>query len=451
MSDGDDETTESDGSETEADEQETVESETGEETALSANTLQSRLEDAEEDLEAAETEDDLDEVEAKLDAIEEDIEAADLPEPDEDDEDDDDPREELETQLSDLRDELESQRGPYAQDVIDEIEDVRGTVEDTRWTEQGEREVAEAVESFVGAANDALGSDVALDSQSSAAAADALGRVVESVEGADLDADDDEETIASLLEATDELSTGIDDAQAFDDLEINEQLAYEGFYDVLGHYKDYPPEWAALKEHEQQGNVEMVLLALDKLGSEFMEEHCMETLIRMGDPAAFEEMHQRSQKRNKPAIRALGKMGSGAEGAVETLVEYVDADSDPGLQKVTFRALGEIGDERATQPLANKLEMDNDIVRPHAVRALGLLGDTRAVEPLIDTLTNDEDDSVRASAAWALRQIGTEKALEAAAERSDDRSFLVQDEAGRANDALDHGQSEAADTSGTAD
>jgi HEAT repeat protein len=95
--------------------------------------------------------------------------------------------------------------------------------------------------------------------------------------------------------------------------------------------------------------------------------------------------------------------------------------------------------------------MDNDIVRPHAVRALGLLGDTRAIEPLIDTLTNDEDDSVRASAAWALRQIGTEKALEAAAERSDDRSFLVQDEAGRANDALDHGQSEAADTSGTAD
>ncbi|MFC6726681.1 HEAT repeat domain-containing protein, partial [Halobium palmae] len=215
---------------------------------------------------------------------------------------------------------------------------------------------------------------------------DALDDSAQAVEDADLDADDDADTIAALLEATDELATGIDDAQAFDDLAVREQLAYEGFYDVLGHYKDYPVEWSALKEHEQRGNVGMVLLALDSLGSEFMEDHCMETLIRMGDPAAFDEMHQRAQKRNKPAIKALGKMGSGAEDAVETLMEYVDADKDPGLQKVTFRALGEIGDDRATQPLADKLEMDNEIVRPHAARALGLLGDTRAVKPLTEML-----------------------------------------------------------------
>jgi HEAT repeat protein len=167
-----------------------------------------------------------------------------------------------------------------------------------------------------------------------------------------------------------------------------------------------------------------------------MERHCMETLIRMGDSEAFEEMHALAQRRDKRAIEALGKMGDGASGAVETLVEYVDADSDPGLQKVTLKALGEIGDDEAVQPIANKLVMDNDNVRPQVARALGLLGDARAVEPLADALSDDDSDAVRAAAAWALRQIGTEAALEAAAEHAGDRSFLVQSEAEAARDAL---------------
>ena len=114
----------------------------------------------------------------------------------------------------------------------------------------------------------------------------------------------------------------------------------------------------------------------------------------------------------------------------------LDAGSDPGLQKVTLRALGEIGSEEATQAVADKLVMDNENVRPHVARTLGLIGDTRAVDPLADTLENDEDDNVRAAAAWALRQIGTEAALEAAADHVDDRSYLVQHEAERAADSL---------------
>jgi HEAT repeat protein len=162
----------------------------------------------------------------------------------------------------------------------------------------------------------------------------------------------------------------------------------------------------------------------------------MDALIRMANPDAFEEMHGLAQRRNKKAITALGRMGAGAEDAVETLVEYVDADSDPGLQKVTFRALGEIGSEEATQALADKLEMDNDNVRPYAARALGLIGDTRAIAPLADTLDSDGVETVRAAAAWALRQIGTEEALEAAAAYTDERSYLVQHEADLAAAAL---------------
>lgn len=399
---------------------------------VSVESLQDRLSAVEEELEAAETEADLDEVEATLDDIESKLEAADLPEPADDDEED--PSEEIESSLSTLREDLEAKRGPYAKDVVAAVDEAKTKITDTRWTERGESEIVEAVESFVESVNETLDAGVSVDGEDEDALTAALDAAADAVSDADLDADDDAETIAALVDASDALESDLEDAQEWDDLETREKLEAQGFYDVLGHYKDYPPEWAAVKGWEEEGNVEMILLALDNLQSDFMERHCLESLTRLNDQAAFDAMHQRAQKRDKPSIKALGKMR--AEDAVETLVDYVDTDKDPQLQKVTFKALGEIGDERATQPLANKLVMENDEVRPYAARALGLLGDTRAVEPLIDTLRNDESDSVRSSAAWALRQIGTQVALEAAAEYVDDRSFLVQTEAEKAREAL---------------
>jgi len=235
------------------------------------------------------------------------------------------------------------------------------------------------------------------------------------------------------------LAEDLDAAQEWSDLTVRETLQAEGYYDVLGHTKDYPPEWAALKEHEKRGNTEMVLLAFDQLDSDFMEDHCLDSLSRMGPIAATEEaideMLALANKRDKKAIEILGKMG--ATEAVETLIEYVDADKDAELQKVTFRALGEIGDETAVQPLANKLLMDNDTVRPRAARALGLLGDTRAIKPLSEALKADENSNVRAQAAWALRQIGTKRALEAVVDHGSDDTFIVQTEIDKARQSLD--------------
>jgi hypothetical protein len=437
MSDGDDETAADSDAAASEDERD-----------VTPDTLNERLNEVEAALEDAATEADLDDVEADLDAIESDVEAAELPEPDEDDEDADNPREELESRVSDLRDDLESQRGPYASDVVDDVEAAKSKVTDTRWTEQGAAEIVDVVAAFADAVNDTLDADVAVDEDESGEEQDealvaALDEAIEAVENADLDADDDADTISSLLEATDELESGLEDAQEWDDLETNEQLMAEGFYDVLGHYKGYPPELSALKQWEKRGRVDMILLAKDSLQSEFMEEHCMDALVRMANPDAFEEMHQLAQRRDKTAIKALGRMGDGAEEAVETLVEYVDADSDPGLQKVTLRALGEIGSTEATQAIADKLEMDNDNVRPYAARALGLIGDTRAVDPLADTLAEDDSDTVRAAAAWGLRQIGTEDALETVAEYTDERSYLIQHEADLAASALGDGDADA--------
>ena len=52
-------------------------------------------------------------------------------------------------------------------------------------------------------------------------------------------------------------------------------------------------------------------------------------------------------------------------------------------------------------------------------------------------LRDDESDTVRASAAWALTQVGTEEALDAATQYTEDRSYLVQSEAEWAARALD--------------
>ncbi|WP_408958967.1 HEAT repeat domain-containing protein [Natrinema sp. 74] len=398
----------------------------------------------ESDLEAAETEDDLDDVEADLEAFRDDLETVEIPDPPETDEDeaeDEEPApeeelqdryDEIESDLSDLESNLEDQRGPYGEDVISEIDDASGTITDTRWTEEGNAELIEAVDEFLDDCNDLLSSSVTLVNQGETVPdqLDAtLDNAAEAVESAELDADDDAEVIAGLLEATDDLQSDIDDATAWADLEVREQLRREGYYDVLDHVKDFPPEWHALKVHEKRGNVDMILLALETFDSDFMEDHCMEALERMGPEEAIDPMLQKANRRDQAAMRILGKIGVDDEEIVDTLVDYVD--SNPNLQQPAFRALGEIGAEAAVDPIAQQLVADEADVRSWAARTLGLIGDTRAVDPLADVLESDESDRVRASAAWALQRIGTRDALETVADYDDDRAYLVQAEAER--------------------
>jgi hypothetical protein len=407
--------------------------------------LDARLDDIETDIEAAETEadldsveDDLDSVEDDLDSVESDIEAADLPEPDEDEDEEDaaDPREELESRVTELREAIEDQRGPYAEDAIEDINGAKSTITETRWTEQGESEVVTAVDTFLDDAGETLDEEFTAESDDDDDLAAALDDVTGTIEERNLDPDEDAETIAALHEAADELVADLDDAEEWDDLTVREKLAVEGFYDVLTaeNRKDFPPEWNAIKIYEMQNQPEPILRGLDMFGSEFMEEHCIESLKRMGSPEAFDAMEQRAQRRDKPPIEVLGKIGD--DRALETLHEYIEGESDPALQKVTIKAIGEIGSQESTQQVADRLVAENETVRSNAARALGLIGDTRAISPLADVLSDDESNSVRASAAWALNQIGTEDALDAAREHADDRSFLVQTEAEKAEQAM---------------
>jgi HEAT repeat protein len=412
------------------------------EPAASPEELDSQLDEIEADLEDAETEDELDELESRVDEIERRVET--LPEADEDEEgdeeDEEDPRGDLEDRIEEVRATIEDRRGPYGEDVAEQLRTAAGIVRDTRWTETGEDEVRAAVEAFLEQADETMDADVGFKGSTPEddleAHANALDETAETIEDAGYDADDDSETIATLLEAAEELQADLDDAQEWSDLTVVEQLDYQGFYDELTGMtrKDYPPELSVVRIAESENDPDRVLLAMEKLTSEFMQENCIAALKRMGSPEAFDELNARAGKRNKEPIKALGKIGDPR--ALETLLPYIDGDDDPQLQQATLQAIGDIGDDEATQAVADRLVADEPEVRTNAARALGRIGDTRAIDPLSTLLAEDDDDSVRTSAAWALNQIGTRKALETASEYGDDGSYVVQAEAEKARETL---------------
>lgn len=395
--------------------------------------FQERLKTVDQALEDATTEEDLDAVETKLTAIKRSMKRW-LSEDERSE-----ARASLESRVENYEQRLADQRGPYVSEAADDVEGAAETLADTRWTDDGAAEVLAAVEAFGEAVDDHV--DVPAV-ETVGAAIDALETAASTLADTGLDPDTDTEAIESIQAAADQLTGDIEAAEAFDDLSIREKLEYDGFFSVLEgeHRKDFPPELNALllwqkryKESRDPEDVEPILQALELLDSEFMEENILDTLERIAPPEAFEPVLQRAERRDKHAIRVLGKLAD--ERAVETLIEFVEGDGDPAVQRVTLRALGEIGSQEATQAIADRLVADADSVRSAAARALGLLGDPRAIDPLADVLDEDDADEVRASAAWALTQIGTRRALDIASEYVDDRSYVVQAEAEKATSA----------------
>ena len=397
--------------------------------ALDADAMEARLEEAAEALEAAETEADLDAVVEQLDAVAAALEAADLPEPDDDDVES--PEDRIDGRLSELRADLAEARGPYLEDVTAALEDAAGTLTEAEWTEDGETATVAAVGTLLETVNEAADLDLAADGETPAEVVEDLATAGEAVSGLRLDPDDDAETIEELLTAAETLEADLEAAEVWDDLTVREQLDAQGFYDVLDpkNRKDFPPEWNAVKLYEKAGDVEPILLALETFESDFMEENILDALEHIAPEAAFEPVHDRAQRRDRQAVRILGRIGD--ERACETLEDFLGG-GDSKLERVTLRALGAIGSTDSTQAVANRLAADSADVRSAAARALGQIGDTRAIDPLADILAEDDADEVRASAAWALNQVGTERALEVAADYTDDRSYIVQAEAEKA-------------------
>lgn len=119
------------------------------------------------------------------------------------------------------------------------------------------------------------------------------------------------------------------------------------------------------------------------------------------------------------------RFGVGDEASV--LVSALQ-DEDERTREGAVKALGEIGDARAVEPLIVVLEAQDGPIRWKVARALGEIGDARAVEPLIQALA-DEKGLVRLEAAKALGKIGDRRAMEVLTEALEDESSLVQDAA----------------------
>lgn len=105
-----------------------------------------------------------------------------------------------------------------------------------------------------------------------------------------------------------------------------------------------------------------------------------------------------------PSTRAKIKF----EGAFDDVVRALQSH-DEEVREEAARALGELGDRRAVNPLIELLGDDNRYVRREAAKSLGKIGDEHAIPALINAL-KDEDRYGREGAAEGLGGMG-EKAF----------------------------------------
>ncbi len=96
---------------------------------------------------------------------------------------------------------------------------------------------------------------------------------------------------------------------------------------------------------------------------------------------------------------------------VKGLVKTLAYEKDAIVRRKAAKALGQIGDVRAADPLIVALKDNDYSVRKTAVDALVMLGDARAVEPLIAAL-KDKSTSVRLAIIESLGKIGDVRAVE---------------------------------------
>ncbi len=135
--------------------------------------------------------------------------------------------------------------------------------------------------------------------------------------------------------------------------------------------------------------------------------HAALLLGRRGDEAALSHLLDMLNSADEvwaiPAANVLGEMGYSQ--AADALVDAIARDL-PGLHRAAVQALQEIG-HPAVPALIRALQHHDNHVRWHATRALGKVGDLKATPALLEAL-EDVDSGVRWSAGEALIRLGDE-------------------------------------------
>ena len=95
-----------------------------------------------------------------------------------------------------------------------------------------------------------------------------------------------------------------------------------------------------------------------------------------------------------------------ARGNITGLIDILN-HKDWWEREASAKALGEIENRQAVEPLITRLKEEESIpVILEIVRALGRIGDPGAVEPLVDLFNGNENPRVQEESALVLKQIG---------------------------------------------
>ena len=98
---------------------------------------------------------------------------------------------------------------------------------------------------------------------------------------------------------------------------------------------------------------------------------------------------------------------------------------DHQIRRKAARDLRKLKHASAVQPLCSALKDEDKLVRTTAAESLGKINDNSSVLPLIEVVENDPYSHARAAAAKALGQIGDKRAVEAIANGRQDKSAVV--------------------------
>ncbi len=139
-------------------------------------------------------------------------------------------------------------------------------------------------------------------------------------------------------------------------------------------------------------------------------------LAKFEDPRAVNTLVGLSRD-EAAAVRGAATLGLGLSGsreAVRPLLERLETERDAGVEMEVVRALGRLGDPRATDALSERTERGSLFsrrpreVRVEAVLALGAVGGPRAAG-LLRELAEDRDAGIRGAAKQALSRAGPPK------------------------------------------
>jgi len=155
--------------------------------------------------------------------------------------------------------------------------------------------------------------------------------------------------------------------------------------------------------------------SLVQLRSEDPEQR-LEALIELADhqdPAIVARLADRVHDPD-PTVRAeaLGIMGDKRVESVRPELFRALEGADPAVRATAAEALGKLRGQGVLQALTGLLSREEDpLLRRGVISGLGLLGDPDSTHVLAGVLRSPEqDDAVRAGAAWALGELRTQEA-----------------------------------------